>query len=166
LFHNSNLFGSCIIHILYTECAKIKKNNSGAKGLRMQRRSWKGFHKVASLYSLEEVFSCTRGLFWRKCSLSDCTVLYFSEIKWFREHSEATTYKSGSLEDLCAEIISRDGNGNSVGSFITTVQTHGWGGLQKLSCDFAIRWAWLKCMARYAARNSILTVVLQLLVVQ
>jgi len=25
LFHNSNLFGSCISHILYTECAKIKK---------------------------------------------------------------------------------------------------------------------------------------------
>ena len=25
LFHNSNVFGSCIIHILYTECAKIKK---------------------------------------------------------------------------------------------------------------------------------------------
>jgi len=25
LFHNSNIFGSCIIHILYTECAKIKK---------------------------------------------------------------------------------------------------------------------------------------------
>ena len=24
-------FGSCIIHILYTGCAKIKKNNSGAK---------------------------------------------------------------------------------------------------------------------------------------
>ena len=33
LFHNANLFGSCIIHILYTECAKIKKKNSGAKGL-------------------------------------------------------------------------------------------------------------------------------------
>ena len=34
LFHNANLFGSCIIHILYRECAKIKKkNNSGAKGL-------------------------------------------------------------------------------------------------------------------------------------
>ena len=31
--HNANLFGFCIIHILYTECAKIKKNNSGAKGL-------------------------------------------------------------------------------------------------------------------------------------
>ena len=25
LFHNSNVFGSCIIHILYTGCAKIKK---------------------------------------------------------------------------------------------------------------------------------------------
>ena len=25
LFHNGNLFGSCIIHILYTGCAKIKK---------------------------------------------------------------------------------------------------------------------------------------------
>ena len=24
-FRNANLFGSCIIHILYTECAKIKK---------------------------------------------------------------------------------------------------------------------------------------------
>ena len=35
LFHNANLFGSCIIHILYTECAKIKKKyNSGAKELR------------------------------------------------------------------------------------------------------------------------------------
>ena len=25
VFHNSNVFGSCIIHILYTGCAKIKK---------------------------------------------------------------------------------------------------------------------------------------------
>ena len=33
LFDNSNVFGSCIIHILYTGCAKIKKNNSGEKRL-------------------------------------------------------------------------------------------------------------------------------------
>ena len=33
LFRNSDLFGSCIIHILYTGCAKIKKNNSGPKRL-------------------------------------------------------------------------------------------------------------------------------------
>jgi len=38
LFHNANLFGSCIIHILYTGCAKIKKNNSGAKGLKCQTK--------------------------------------------------------------------------------------------------------------------------------
>ena len=35
LFHNANLFGSCIIHILYTGCVKIKKNNSGANSLRV-----------------------------------------------------------------------------------------------------------------------------------
>ena len=34
-FHNANLFGSCIIHILYTGCAEIKKKNSGAKGLKV-----------------------------------------------------------------------------------------------------------------------------------
>ena len=34
LFHNSNIFGSCFIHILYTGCAKIKKNNSVAKRLK------------------------------------------------------------------------------------------------------------------------------------
>jgi hypothetical protein len=33
LFHNSNVFSSFIIHILYTGCAKIKKNNSGSKRL-------------------------------------------------------------------------------------------------------------------------------------
>jgi len=31
---NYNIFGSYIIHILYTGCAKIKINNSGAKMLR------------------------------------------------------------------------------------------------------------------------------------
>ena len=38
-FHNANLFGTCIIHILYTGCAKIKKNNSGAKGLSFKTAS-------------------------------------------------------------------------------------------------------------------------------
>ena len=31
-FHNSNLFGSFVIHILYTRCAKIKKISSVPKG--------------------------------------------------------------------------------------------------------------------------------------
>jgi len=42
------LFGSCIIHILYRECAEIKKkkNNSGAKGLSSceNKRLWSGYH--------------------------------------------------------------------------------------------------------------------------
>ena len=33
LFHNSNVLGSCFIHILYTGCATILKNNSDAKRL-------------------------------------------------------------------------------------------------------------------------------------
>jgi hypothetical protein len=32
LFHNAKFFGSCIIHILHV--LKLKKNNSGAKGLK------------------------------------------------------------------------------------------------------------------------------------
>ena len=49
LFHNANLFGSCIIHILYTGCAKIKKNNSGAKRL-ISETCWahKKWNKIAS----------------------------------------------------------------------------------------------------------------------
>ena len=33
LFHNSNIFGYCVIHILYTGVLKLKKNNSGPKRL-------------------------------------------------------------------------------------------------------------------------------------
>jgi hypothetical protein len=32
LFHNSNVFGSCIIQTLYTECTKIKKLIPAPKG--------------------------------------------------------------------------------------------------------------------------------------
>ena len=32
LFHNANLFGFCIIHILYTGCAEIKKIIPAPKG--------------------------------------------------------------------------------------------------------------------------------------
>jgi len=32
LFHNSNVFGSCIIHMLYRGCAKIKKMIPAPKG--------------------------------------------------------------------------------------------------------------------------------------
>jgi len=39
LFHNSNVFGSCIIHILYTGVLKFKKKYSGAKRLKRTRTS-------------------------------------------------------------------------------------------------------------------------------
>jgi len=32
LFHNANLFGSCIIHILYTGVLKLKKKITAPKG--------------------------------------------------------------------------------------------------------------------------------------
>ena len=48
LFHNSNAFGSCIIHILYTGCAKIKKNNSGAKRLIMDDNNYM-FRPIAAI---------------------------------------------------------------------------------------------------------------------
>ena len=42
LFHNSNVFGSCIIHILYTVCAKIKK--------KFRRQKVRLFTEVAVAY--------------------------------------------------------------------------------------------------------------------
>ena len=53
LFHNSKIFGSCIIHILYTGCAKIKKkNNCGAKRLKVQYVSVHSEHYVTNLTNL------------------------------------------------------------------------------------------------------------------
>ena len=52
LFHNANLFGPYIIHILYTACAKIKKNNSGAMGLKLSTPSVYICSRFHFLYSL------------------------------------------------------------------------------------------------------------------
>ena len=70
-----------------------------ATDLRMRRQSWKGFHKMfpTPLQSLLEVYCCTRGLFWKICRLSDCTVLCFSEIQWFREQFEATRHVNSNV---------------------------------------------------------------------
>ena len=49
LFHNANLFGSCIIHISYTGVLKLKKkNNSGAKGL-IRNSYGKGYYSFRIL---------------------------------------------------------------------------------------------------------------------
>jgi len=52
-FHNSNVFGSCIIHILYTGCAKIKKNNSGTKRLNVSGSSKCVFHSI--VFALQKI---------------------------------------------------------------------------------------------------------------
>jgi len=49
LFHNSKVFGSCIIHILYTGCAKIRKNNSGAKRLITAGYTWTDYKTNAQM---------------------------------------------------------------------------------------------------------------------
>ena len=53
LFHNSNVFGSCFIHILYTGCAKIKKNNSGTKRLSKDLELSVCFPRVPLLGNME-----------------------------------------------------------------------------------------------------------------
>ena len=48
-FIYSNVFGSCIIHILYTGCANIKKqNNSGAKRLMATSYGHNGHYQANS----------------------------------------------------------------------------------------------------------------------
>ena len=79
---------------------------------RMRRKNRRGFHKWLSgmfptpLQLLVEVHSCTRGLFWRKCNLNDCSVLYFSEIKWFQKHFEAVTYTANNPNMMYYETLS------------------------------------------------------------
>jgi hypothetical protein len=66
--------------------------------LRMRQKTEKAFTKwlpgmfQTHLQSLAKVYTSTSGLCWKKCSLNDRRVLYFSEIKLFREHFEATKY--------------------------------------------------------------------------
>ena len=51
LFHNANLFGTCIIHILYTGCAKIKK-----KKFRRQKVNYPAYTEIYVYSSLKETY--------------------------------------------------------------------------------------------------------------
>jgi len=81
LFHNSNVFGSCIIHILYTVCAKIKKKNSFAKSLVLIAFLWQQLLRerarilrymyTASLVSRVSYFpACMRNVLPILCSMT------------------------------------------------------------------------------------------------
>ena len=70
LFHNANLFGSRIIHILYTGCDKIKKNNSGAKGLREAHRMNSCVNRVLRITFGSDWEDVKRA--WRKLQIEVC----------------------------------------------------------------------------------------------
>ena len=66
-------------------------NNATEELKRFPQNAWPRMFP-APLQSLAEMYSCTGGLFWKKCSLNYHIVLPIWEIKWFREYFEATTY--------------------------------------------------------------------------
>ena len=74
------------------------------------------------LQPLTEMYSCTRGIIWRKCSLNNCTVLYFSEIKWFREHFWSY-YVFSPCKDQSESVV-QEGNGRSFRSIIHSRRFH------------------------------------------
>jgi hypothetical protein len=65
--------------------------------IRMRGRAEKVLTKwLPGLFStplqlLEEVCICRSEIFWRKYTLNDCNILFFSEKIWFHEHFQATT---------------------------------------------------------------------------
>ena len=66
--------------------------------LRMWRKSWKGFHNMASrnvsnnFTDAGRCVSLQNGKFWRKNNLNDCFFLYFTDIKYFQESCKATVW--------------------------------------------------------------------------
>ena len=68
LFHNSNVFGSCIIHILFTGVLKLKKNKSCAKRLNMVY-TLRFFSSKCSLFHNSNVFvSCVIHILYKECA--------------------------------------------------------------------------------------------------
>jgi len=74
----------------FCDATDIIKNATGE----MKRLSQSDFQKYSrQLYSgWQNYIVAQEHYFLWKCSLHYCPFLYFSEIKWFREHFEATTY--------------------------------------------------------------------------
>jgi hypothetical protein len=63
----------------FCDTTEIIKNATGEL-----KRLSQNFFSPATLQSLVDVHTLTRGLLRGKCSLNDCAVSYFSEIKWLR----------------------------------------------------------------------------------
>ena len=88
LFHNSNVFGSCIIHILYIGCAKIKK-----KKFRRQKVKWNKYqHGIGTLLRWKKKL---RNLFEFAClNITTQQNIQYHKVlsKWIGFHFPQKTY--------------------------------------------------------------------------
>jgi len=66
----------------------------------LKRLSQNGFQECFQHLHSQKCIDARRVPFWRKCSFGVCTVLYFSEIKLCREHSEANAYIRTYRQDI------------------------------------------------------------------
>ena len=73
LFHNSNVLGSCIIHILFTGVLKLKKNNSGARRLILPTALHQYSYRVHSVSLMRS--KCQRQYFGTSYWQLHCTAL-------------------------------------------------------------------------------------------
>jgi len=78
----------------------------------MRRKSWKGFHKMASrnVSNICTVAGRSAELHkLKKISWNDCTVWYFLQMKWSREQFEASTYVTNTEKwrgtNLCWTVL-------------------------------------------------------------
>jgi len=84
--------------------------------LRMRRKSWKGFHRMASrnvsntLTVAGRNVQLHKGTVLKEDSWNDSTVYYLSEVKWFRELFEATTYLWACSDDCSTRLLASGSN--------------------------------------------------------
>ena len=77
--------------------------------LRMWRKNWKGSHRrnVCNIFVVPGTYVLLHkeGLFWRKYSLNDCTVLCSSETKWFPGNCHLTHEGSSTFWNILFQKI-------------------------------------------------------------
>jgi len=65
LFHNSNVFGSCIIHILYTGCAEIKQKYFRRQKVKANISNWISPTQTDTLTPIQATKSKFQSAFFR-----------------------------------------------------------------------------------------------------
>ena len=103
LFHNANLFGSCITHILYTGCAKIKKKEFQRQRLR------KSCQIVIEIMHRNRSLVCTfqylRHIDWSiGRNVQDCLITLLPQLLvllWLLDLGRVPYYVRSSLPSIC-----------------------------------------------------------------